>query len=97
MPDARCVHNYFLLGIRLGSGFFRPPYVAHRGWLGVYLDVPVDWDEIAAIVRDAYLVVAPPRLRDARAAPPQPRDPAAATTARTSRSVASASSYVEKT
>ncbi|HEV2782227.1 MAG TPA: MmcQ/YjbR family DNA-binding protein [Actinophytocola sp.] len=42
--------------------FFRPPYVGHRGWLGVYLDVPVDWDEIAEIVEDAYRVVAPKRL-----------------------------------
>jgi predicted DNA-binding protein (MmcQ/YjbR family) len=38
--------------------FFRPPYVGHRGWLGVYLDVPVDWDEVAAIVGDAYRVIA---------------------------------------
>ena len=42
--------------------FFRPPYVGHRGWLGVYLDVPVDWDEIAELVTDAYRVVAPRRL-----------------------------------
>ncbi|MEA2602480.1 MAG: hypothetical protein QOF89_3472 [Acidobacteriota bacterium] len=42
--------------------FFRPPYVGHRGWLGVYLDVPVDWDEIADIVVDAYRQVAPKRL-----------------------------------
>ena len=42
--------------------FFRPPYVGHRGWLGVYLDVPVDWDEIAEVVEDAYRVVAPQRL-----------------------------------
>jgi hypothetical protein len=42
--------------------FFVPPYVGHRGWLGVYLDVPVDWDEIAQIVTDAYRVVAPKRL-----------------------------------
>ena len=34
--------------------FFQPPYVGHRGWVGVYLDVPVDWDEIAAIVADAW-------------------------------------------
>ena len=26
------------------ESFFRPPYVGVRGWLGVYLDVPVDWD-----------------------------------------------------
>ncbi len=37
--------------------FFRPPYVGHRGWLGVYLDVPLDWDEIETIVRDAHAVV----------------------------------------
>ncbi|GII02808.1 MmcQ/YjbR family DNA-binding protein [Planobispora takensis] len=42
--------------------FFRPPYVGHRGWLGVYLDVPQDWDEIAEIVTEAYRVVAPARL-----------------------------------
>ena len=42
--------------------FFRPPYVGHRGWLGVYLDVPVDWAEIGEIVEDAYRVVAPKRL-----------------------------------
>jgi hypothetical protein len=34
--------------------FFRPPYVGHRGWLGVYLDVEVDWDEVEAIIRRAH-------------------------------------------
>lgn len=38
--------------------FFRPPYVGHRGWLGVRVDVEVDWDEVEAIVRDAYAMVA---------------------------------------
>src|SRR2546423_1233395 len=42
--------------------FFRPPYVGHRGWLGVYLDVAVDWAEIGEIVEDAYRVIAPKRL-----------------------------------
>jgi hypothetical protein len=44
------------------SKFYRPPYVGHRGWLGVYLDVPVDWAEIEEIVIDAYRMVAPKRL-----------------------------------
>lgn len=44
--------------------FFRPPYVGGRGWLGVWLDVPVDWTEIAEIVTDAYLVIAPRRLAE---------------------------------
>ena len=45
-----------------GKRYFRPPYVGHRGWLGVYLDVPVDWDELAEVVEDAYRVVAPKTL-----------------------------------
>lgn len=42
--------------------FFRPPYVGPSGWLGVRLDVDVDWDEVAGIVRDAYRKVAPKKL-----------------------------------
>ncbi|MPY94457.1 MAG: MmcQ/YjbR family DNA-binding protein [Acidimicrobiia bacterium] len=42
--------------------FFRPPYVGGRGWLGLRLDVGLDWDEVAAICDDAYRVIAPKRL-----------------------------------
>jgi hypothetical protein len=42
--------------------FFVPPYVGHRGWLGVYLDVPVDWALIEDVVADAYRAVAPAKL-----------------------------------
>jgi hypothetical protein len=42
--------------------FFRPPYVGGRGWLGIYLDVAQDWDQIAEIVLDAYRTVAPKKL-----------------------------------
>lgn len=45
--------------------FFVPPYVGHRGWLGVRLDRRVHWDEIAGIVEDAYAEVAPARLLEA--------------------------------
>jgi hypothetical protein len=45
--------------------FFRPPYVGHRGWLGVRLDRSLDWDEVAGIVEDAYAEVAPPTLVEA--------------------------------
>ena len=38
--------------------FFRPPYVGGRGWIGVRLDVRVDWDEIAQICDEAYRVIA---------------------------------------
>jgi hypothetical protein len=47
--------------------FFVPPYVGHRGWLGVRLDRGLDWDELAGIVEDAYCTVAPKRLVDALA------------------------------
>jgi hypothetical protein len=42
--------------------FFVPPYVGHRGWLGVRLDRSPDWDEVAGIVEDAYRTVAIKRL-----------------------------------
>ena len=42
--------------------FFVPPYVGGRGWLGVWLDLPVDWSEIEGIVREAYRTIAPKRL-----------------------------------
>lgn len=42
--------------------FYRPPYVGPRGWLGVRLDVEVDWDEVRSIVEDAYRLVAPKKL-----------------------------------
>jgi hypothetical protein len=42
--------------------FFRPPYVGHRGWLGIRMDGPVDWAEVAELCADAYRMVAPKRL-----------------------------------
>ena len=45
--------------------FFVPPYVGHRGWLGVRLDRALDWDELAGIAEDAYAEVAPTKLVEA--------------------------------
>jgi predicted DNA-binding protein (MmcQ/YjbR family) len=42
--------------------FFVPPYVGHHGWVGVYLDVALDWDEIGDLVDDSYRMTAPKRL-----------------------------------
>jgi hypothetical protein len=42
--------------------FFVPPYVGGRGWLGVYLDVPIDWEMVADVVETAYRVIAPKTL-----------------------------------
>jgi len=45
--------------------FFVPPYVGHRGWLGMRLDRALDWDELAGIAEDAYAEVAPAKLVEA--------------------------------
>jgi len=42
--------------------FYVPPYVGHRGWIGVRLDVTPDWSEIREILADAYRCVAPAKL-----------------------------------
>ncbi|HVN87541.1 MAG TPA: MmcQ/YjbR family DNA-binding protein [Candidatus Binatia bacterium] len=44
--------------------FFVPPYMGPKGWVGVRLDYKVDWDELAGILKDGYLMSAPGRLRD---------------------------------
>jgi hypothetical protein len=45
--------------------FFVPPYVGHRGWLGVRLDRDIHWDELTGIAEDAYADVAPAKLVEA--------------------------------
>ena len=42
--------------------FFRPPYVGGKGWVAVVLDRAPEWGLIAALLREAYLTVASPRL-----------------------------------
>lgn len=44
-----------------GARFFVPPYVGHRGWLGIRLDRPVDWAELAQLIEDGYRMVATKR------------------------------------
>jgi predicted DNA-binding protein (MmcQ/YjbR family) len=42
--------------------FFVPPYVGHKGWVGMRLDNEPDWDEVAKIVSRSYCLVAPKKL-----------------------------------
>ena len=46
--------------------FFRPPYVGHKGWIGVVLDTKPhakpDWKLVAALVEQAWRLIAPPKL-----------------------------------
>ncbi|HVV57449.1 MAG TPA: MmcQ/YjbR family DNA-binding protein [Gaiellaceae bacterium] len=46
------------------DGYFRPPYVGHRGWVGVRLDRGLAWDEVEGTIEDAWAHVAPRRLLD---------------------------------
>jgi hypothetical protein len=41
--------------------YFRPPYVGHRGWIGVRLDTGLAWDNVAAALEDAYDLAAAKR------------------------------------
>lgn len=42
--------------------FFVPPYVGVKGWIGIRLDHAPDWDEVAALIRRSYRLIAPKRL-----------------------------------
>ena len=54
-----------LQGILIQSSpktFFKPPYVGVRGWVGIELDCISD-EDLAAHIRDAWLLIAPKKLR----------------------------------
>lgn len=42
--------------------FFVPPYMGHKGWVGVRIDFKVNWNEVAGIVKDGYLMSGPKRF-----------------------------------
>jgi len=46
----------------LPEGFFVPPYMGPSGWIGVWLDGVVEWDDIAQFLEDGYRLIAPQRL-----------------------------------
>jgi predicted DNA-binding protein (MmcQ/YjbR family) len=42
--------------------YFVPPYVGQHGWIGIYLDVELDWDFIAHLIDGSYRMTAPKKL-----------------------------------
>jgi predicted DNA-binding protein (MmcQ/YjbR family) len=43
--------------------FFVPPYVGHKGWIGIYLDGGrIDWHEVEHLVEQSYQLIAPRKL-----------------------------------
>lgn len=54
-----------------GGRFYVPPYVGHKGWLGIQLDsAGTDWDEVAELIATSYCLTAPKRLADLVTEPP---------------------------
>jgi hypothetical protein len=44
--------------------FWVPAFVGRHGWIGIRLDLEEpDWDELAAFVREAWLLAAPKKVR----------------------------------
>ena len=43
--------------------FFIPPYVGRQGWVGVRIDNKVQWDDVAAILKDGHQLSAPSKRR----------------------------------
>ena len=42
--------------------FFVPQYTGPKGWIGIWLDVEQDWDEVAELIEESYRMIAPKRL-----------------------------------
>ena len=43
--------------------FFVPPYVGHRGWVGIRTDADgLDWEELRGLIAESYRMTAPKRL-----------------------------------
>jgi predicted DNA-binding protein (MmcQ/YjbR family) len=46
-----------------GEPYYLPPYVGHKGWLGVRTDGG-RWEEIAELIATSYCLIAPKRLAE---------------------------------
>ncbi len=42
--------------------FFRPPYIGHKGWIGVELNKGLKWHRVCELTYQAYVRTAPARL-----------------------------------
>lgn len=46
------------------EGFFVPPYVGHKGWIGVWMDTSrIKWSIVADLIAESHALVGPKRKR----------------------------------
>ncbi|WP_336787622.1 MmcQ/YjbR family DNA-binding protein [Paenibacillus sp. MMO-177] len=44
------------------GGYVKTPYIGHHGWVSVDMEAGPNWDELAILIQEAYLLAAPKRL-----------------------------------
>jgi hypothetical protein len=54
--------NQALMVRAVPERYFVPPYVGPSGWVGIWLDKGVDWDDVADLLRDSWRLTAPKKL-----------------------------------
>lgn len=42
--------------------FFKPPYVGVNGWIGIWLDDVIAWEDLNEFIEEAYRLIAPKRV-----------------------------------
>ncbi len=42
--------------------YFVPPYVGQHGWIGLWLDMDLDWDFVEHLIETSYRVTVPKKL-----------------------------------
>lgn len=42
--------------------YYVPPYVGHKGWIGIRLDIELDVEELRERIIESYVLVAPRKL-----------------------------------
>ncbi|WP_053365131.1 MmcQ/YjbR family DNA-binding protein [Bacillus sp. FJAT-27245] len=42
--------------------FFKTPYIGHHGWVSIQNPAGEQWNELAGLIQEAYLLAAPKRL-----------------------------------
>jgi len=46
------------------ESFFVPPYVGHKGWIGVWMDRPrINWPMLEDLIAESYALVSKPRRK----------------------------------